>query len=793
MSQFTITGWVNVTSIPGGSGWAAAALAASDGWGAGCIVAEFIGTGGGGNAGLLQWSINNSFEMYSKTKFDSASGNQNQWVHVALVYDAVGMTAKIYINGVLDNSAGTSSQAADLSALKISSWGGGDRFFNGKIDDLRIYNRVLSPTEISYFMPPDTSPPTPTTSTWLINPTAASDTSITMSATKVTDLNGVEYHFDCTAGTGGHDSGWITTNQYTDSGLTASTQYTYTVQTRDGLGNIGTVSASRSATTNATDTSAPTPNPATFAVAPKGDTTTSITMTATKGTDADSLIEYNFVRVTGSSGPASSGWQASPTWTATGLTPGATCTYSVQMRDGKGNTGTVSATSATATARDDTAPTLPGAKYAPMTMPWRTRPLVKPDGTLFMTARDATDPSGVQYYFHCSSGGGPDSGWQDSSHYTSAAVADGTYTYQVKVRDKSAQYNETPYTGDESFTVSTKNVWHSKTISQLSALPDDDLVTFTGTVTAVASTYYTVTDSGYSIKVMPNTTDSATDGTLLNRIVTVHGCMWTYTALGRTVVYSQVDRQLNTYTITASAGANGSINPSGSVQVTELTDQTFNITPNSGYTVDTLTVDSVPQTPALSYTFYSVTANHTISVTFKVDPNPTQRAYYRFDETSGTTAVDSSGHGNNGTINAGCSWVAGHINNALNFNGTSGSMTVPNLGASFTGFSIVGWINVTALPAGAGWQAASLASSDNWGSGAVAMLLLGPNSGTHAGQIQLSVNGAPGGDLVWSATNFGNYLGTWVHVAATYSTTGAKIYVNGVPDGTATFSDQPDR
>ena len=340
---------------------------------------------------------------------------------------------------------------------------------------------------------------------------------VTMSATAATDTNGVEYYFACTSG-GGHDSGWITSNQYRDGGLTPSTAYTYTVQTRDGLGNTGTVSAAAGATTLATTTTPPTPNPATFAVAPRGVTTTSISMTATKGTSATGLVEYNFTRVSGTGGASSSGWQASPTYTFTGLTSGNSYTYRVQMRDANGLTGTVSATSATTVARDNTPPYLPGGANYPTTSPWRTRPLVFPTGVVHMTARTATDPAGVQYDFHCSSGGGPDSNWQDSSSWTSAALADGTYTYQVKVRDKSAQHNETAYTGDETFTVSPKNVYHTYTLAQLATLPDDYLVSLSGlTVTSVQSNYYVVSDGTNTAKVMPNTTNSATDPTLLGR------------------------------------------------------------------------------------------------------------------------------------------------------------------------------------------------------------------------------------------------------------------------------------
>ncbi|MDR2711552.1 MAG: InlB B-repeat-containing protein, partial [Clostridiales bacterium] len=77
---------------------------------------------------------------------------------------------------------------------------------------------------------------------------------------------------------------------------------------------------------------------------------------------------------------------------------------------------------------------------------------------------------------------------------------------------------------------------------------------------------------------------------------------------------------LPTYTIEATAGANGSIAPNGSVVVTEGDDQTFTFTPAAGYEVDTVTVDSVPVLTAPSYTFTSVASNHTINVTFKLIP-----------------------------------------------------------------------------------------------------------------------------------------------------------------------------
>ena len=76
--------------------------------------------------------------------------------------------------------------------------------------------------------------------------------------------------------------------------------------------------------------------------------------------------------------------------------------------------------------------------------------------------------------------------------------------------------------------------------------------------------------------------------------------------------------------ITATAGANGSISPSGKVEVVEGADQTFTITPNDGYEIASLKVDGKTVNTAASYTFKNVRAAHTIEVTFKQKATPVQ-------------------------------------------------------------------------------------------------------------------------------------------------------------------------
>jgi len=73
----------------------------------------------------------------------------------------------------------------------------------------------------------------------------------------------------------------------------------------------------------------------------------------------------------------------------------------------------------------------------------------------------------------------------------------------------------------------------------------------------------------------------------------------------------------STFTILSKAGSGGSISPSGSVTVPAGRSQTFTITSNSGYMVADVFVDGLSQGAISSYTFLPVTADHTISATFK--------------------------------------------------------------------------------------------------------------------------------------------------------------------------------
>jgi hypothetical protein len=74
--------------------------------------------------------------------------------------------------------------------------------------------------------------------------------------------------------------------------------------------------------------------------------------------------------------------------------------------------------------------------------------------------------------------------------------------------------------------------------------------------------------------------------------------------------------QPQTFTITASAGANGTISPIGTTTVPYGGNQTYTITPNAGYQVASVLVDGTSVGTFATYSFVNVTANRTISATF---------------------------------------------------------------------------------------------------------------------------------------------------------------------------------
>ena len=125
--------------------------------------------------------------------------------------------------------------------------------------------------------------------------------------------------------------------------------------------------------------------------------------------------------------------------------------------------------------------------------------------------------------------------------------------------------------------------------------------------------------SGYSITftATPNIGYQVDSWSVDGQVVQTGG--WTYNLSNVTANHSVlVTFKSIAYTVTPSAGANGSISPNTPQTVNYGSSITFTATPNTGYAVANWAVDNAPvQTGGTQFTLSNVTTNHTVRVTFK--------------------------------------------------------------------------------------------------------------------------------------------------------------------------------
>ena len=97
--------------------------------------------------GKVKWHLN----IYGEGITQSVkSVNDNIWHHLIGTYD--GSILKLYIDGLLDSTDDSPGSCSNPNInFQIGRWvGGSSQYFNGLIDEVRIYNRVLSAEEIRF-------------------------------------------------------------------------------------------------------------------------------------------------------------------------------------------------------------------------------------------------------------------------------------------------------------------------------------------------------------------------------------------------------------------------------------------------------------------------------------------------------------------------------------------------------------------------------------------------------------------------------------------------------------------
>lgn len=82
----------------------------------------------------------------SKDGVSTTAINYNQWEHVVGTFD--GSEVKIYINGAEEDSTSTSLSPTHNGKGLLIGTGENDRWYDGKLDDPRIYDKALSSNEV---------------------------------------------------------------------------------------------------------------------------------------------------------------------------------------------------------------------------------------------------------------------------------------------------------------------------------------------------------------------------------------------------------------------------------------------------------------------------------------------------------------------------------------------------------------------------------------------------------------------------------------------------------------------
>ena len=140
--SFTLSAWIKAAANPPNDGQIIAKSDTASGW----QLKTTPDTGPHTFGARITGAVNSPTRRYSTTV-----RSLNVWYHVAGVYDATAGTFDLYVNGVRDNGTlvGTipSSQINSLVNVNIGRRTGGT-YFNGIIDEVRIYNRALTQAQI---------------------------------------------------------------------------------------------------------------------------------------------------------------------------------------------------------------------------------------------------------------------------------------------------------------------------------------------------------------------------------------------------------------------------------------------------------------------------------------------------------------------------------------------------------------------------------------------------------------------------------------------------------------------
>lgn len=216
LNSFTIEYWVKTTQAsPSGTQWYQ---------GNGIVDAEVGGSTSDFGTVLLNNKLAFGVGNPDITIQSTTSINTGNWIHVAATWDGTTGAMKLYINGVLEASTiGATGTRSAPPSIRIGAIQTGINYFNGTIDELRIWNSVRSQSDIQSNMNSEIGTSSSLVEYYRFNQGNLNGTNT--SVTSLTDISGNNntgtlYNFGLTG----------TTSNWTNGVITAPGSYYYRVE-----------------------------------------------------------------------------------------------------------------------------------------------------------------------------------------------------------------------------------------------------------------------------------------------------------------------------------------------------------------------------------------------------------------------------------------------------------------------------------------------------------------------------------------------------------------------------------
>jgi len=217
-------------------------------------------------------------------------------------------------------------------------------------------------------------------------------------------------------------------------------------------------------------------------------------------------------------------------------------------------------------------------------------------------------------------------------------------------------------------------------------------------------------------------------------------------------------------------------------------------TENNAITLTGLTEQTIfsVQVSAIDTSGNESAASNSLSVTTEArPPSPPPYAHWRFDETSGLNASDSSSRANNGILSGGMSanqWSSSGLigSGALNFEGGPQLVDLNSLDAPTNAITMIAWLRPTDITSNNGEGRIISKASGTSANQHIWMLSSDENSGAVVPRVRINTNGSTTTLLGRPDAPIAN--NQWAQIVASYDGAIIRLYLNGDEVGSSAAS-----